>query len=100
MSDNNEEKLRGTAQNIGGKIKEAVGNLTGDPATANEGRAEQVVGQGRVEDAKAAERVKGAGENIAGKVKGAVGTLLDDEQLEAEGKAQELKGKARQKTNE
>jgi uncharacterized protein YjbJ (UPF0337 family) len=100
MSDNNEEKLRGTAQNIKGKVKEALGNLTDDPITANEGRAEQVVGQGRVEDAKAAERVKGAGENIGGKIKGAVGTLLDDEQLEAEGKAEELKGKARQKTNQ
>ena len=100
MSDNNEEKLRGTAQDIKGKIKEGVGNLTGDAATANEGRADQVVGKGRVEDAKAAERVKGTGENIGGKIKGAVGTLTGDEQLEAEGKAEELKGKARQNTNQ
>ena len=100
MSDDNEEKLRGTAQKVGGKIKEGLGNLTGDPATANEGRAEQVVGHERVEDAKAGERIKGAGETVGGKIKGAVGDLLDDEQMQAEGKAEELKGKARQNTNQ
>ncbi|MBC8077588.1 MAG: CsbD family protein [Chloroflexales bacterium] len=100
MSDNNEEKLRGTGQDIKGKVKEAVGNVTGDAKTANEGRADQVVGQGRVENAKAGERVKGAGEQVKGAVKGAVGALTGDEALEAEGKADDLKGKARQKTNQ
>lgn len=100
MSDNNAEKAKGTLQNIGGKIKEGVGNLIDDPAMANEGRAEQVVGNERVEDAKASERGKGVLEEIGGKIKGAAGTLTDDEQMEAEGKANELKGKARQKANQ
>jgi len=100
MSDNDSEKLKGTGQNIKGKLKEGFGNLTNDPALANEGRAEQVVGNERVEDAKASERGKGVFEEVGGKIKGAAGTLTDDERLEAEGKADELKGKARQKTNQ
>ena len=100
MSDNNAEKAKGTGQNIKGKIKEGVGNLINDPQLANEGRADQVVGNERVRDAKAAERGKGVIEEIGGKIKGAAGTLTDNERLEAEGKAEELKGKGRQATNQ
>jgi|HigsolmetaAR202D_1030399.scaffolds.fasta_scaffold00078_7 uncharacterized protein YjbJ (UPF0337 family) len=100
MPNNDGEKIKGTAQNLKGKIKEGVGELINNEELANKGRAEQVVGKARVEGAKAAERGKGKLEEIGGKVKGAVGDLIDNEQLEAEGKIDEAKGKARQKLND
>lgn len=100
MPSNEGEKIKGTAQNLKGKIKEGVGDLINNEELANEGRADQVVGNARVEGAKAAERGKGKLEEVGGKIKGAVGDLIDNEQMEAEGKVDETKGKARQKLNE
>lgn len=100
MPSNDGEKIKGTAQNLKGKVKEGVGELINNEELANEGRADQVVGNARVEGAKAAERGKGKVEEVGGKIKGAVGDLIDNEQMEAEGKVDEVKGKARQKLNE
>jgi uncharacterized protein YjbJ (UPF0337 family) len=36
-----EDKLKATAKNIEGKIQEAVGEVTGDPATKEEGKLKQ-----------------------------------------------------------
>jgi uncharacterized protein YjbJ (UPF0337 family) len=36
-----EDKLKNTAQDAQGKIKEGVGNVTGDDEMKNEGRADQ-----------------------------------------------------------
>lgn len=47
------DKARNKAQNLGGKVKEALGNATGDPVARDEGRGDQ---------AKA--NLKGAGEKI------------------------------------
>ena len=43
------DRVEGAAKNIGGKIKEAAGKLTGDEKLKAEGRAEQV--EGKVQNA-------------------------------------------------
>lgn len=40
-----EDRIEGAAKNIGGKIKEGFGKLTGDTKTEAEGKAEQVEGK-------------------------------------------------------
>ncbi len=39
------DRIEGAAKNIGGKIKEGVGNITGDEKLKAEGKAEQVEGK-------------------------------------------------------
>lgn len=43
MADN--DRIEGAAKNMGGKIKEGVGNITGDEKLKAEGKAEQVEGK-------------------------------------------------------
>lgn len=43
MADN--DRIEGAAKNMGGKIKEGVGKVTGDEKLKAEGRAEQVEGK-------------------------------------------------------
>lgn len=43
------DRIEGAAKNIGGKVKEAAGKLTGDEKLKEEGRAEQV--EGKVQNA-------------------------------------------------
>ena len=43
MPDN--DRIEGAAKNIGGKIKEAAGNVTGDEKLKAEGKADQVSGK-------------------------------------------------------
>ena len=40
-----ENRVEGSAKNIGGKIKEGFGKLTGDSKTQAEGKADQVEGK-------------------------------------------------------
>ena len=39
------DRIEGAAKNIGGKVKEGVGKITGDEKLKAEGRAEQVEGK-------------------------------------------------------
>lgn len=39
------DRIEGAAKNIGGKIKEAAGNVTGDEKLKAEGRTDQVAGK-------------------------------------------------------
>lgn len=39
------DRIEGAAKNIGGKIKEGVGNLTGDEKLKAEGKAGQIEGK-------------------------------------------------------
>lgn len=39
------DRIEGAAKNIGGKIKEAAGKVTGDEKLKAEGRADQVAGK-------------------------------------------------------
>jgi len=43
MSDH--DRIDGAAKNMGGKIKEAAGNITGDEKLKAEGKADQVSGK-------------------------------------------------------
>lgn len=43
------DRVEGAAKNIGGKIKEAAGKLTGDEKLKAEGRADQI--EGKVQNA-------------------------------------------------
>ena len=45
MSIPNNDEVEGKVENIGGKIKEGLGNLTGDRSLEAEGEADQVEGQ-------------------------------------------------------
>ncbi|AWN49516.1 CsbD family protein [Methylobacterium terricola] len=50
------DRVEGSATNLGGKVKEGAGNLTGDEKLKNEGIADQVKGKvqnavGSVKDA-------------------------------------------------
>ena len=40
-----EDRITGAATNIGGKVKDAVGGLTGDTKTQAEGKMDQATGQ-------------------------------------------------------
>ena len=40
-----QDRVDGAAKNIGGKIKEAAGNVTGDEKLKAEGKADQVAGK-------------------------------------------------------
>ena len=39
------DRVEGTARNVGGKIKEAVGKVTGDEKLKAEGKADQIAGK-------------------------------------------------------
>ena len=41
------DRVKGAAKTVGGKVKEAVGKLTGDQKAVSEGQAEQKVGKVR-----------------------------------------------------
>jgi uncharacterized protein YjbJ (UPF0337 family) len=43
MADN--DRIEGAAKNMGGKIKEGIGNVTGDEKLKAEGKADQVAGK-------------------------------------------------------
>jgi len=40
-----EDRIKGTATNVGGKVKDAAGGLLGDSKTQAEGKADQASGQ-------------------------------------------------------
>jgi uncharacterized protein YjbJ (UPF0337 family) len=40
-----EDRVEGAAKNMGGKVKEAAGNVTGDAKLKHEGQADQVAGK-------------------------------------------------------
>jgi uncharacterized protein YjbJ (UPF0337 family) len=96
---NASKRAEGAAEEVGGKIKGAVGKLIGNEQMEAEGKARALQGEAKQEAAKAGERAKGSVEEAVGAVKNRVGAVIDNEQMEAEGKAKELKGEARQNAN-
>jgi uncharacterized protein YjbJ (UPF0337 family) len=89
----------GIAEQVGGKLKEGIGKVTGNEQMQVEGQAKEAKGEAREEAAKASERAKGASEELGGTIKNQVGAVIDNEKMQAEGKAKELEGEARQKAN-
>ena len=45
MSTSDEDRTRGAAKDVGGKIKEGIGKLTGDPQLESEGQFDQAKGK-------------------------------------------------------
>ena len=97
---NESDKSEGTAEKIGGTIKKGVGKLIGDEVMEAEGRAKELKGEARREEAKAEERTKGKLEEIGGAIKNRVGRLIDDDEMAADGKVTELTGEKRQEKNQ
>jgi uncharacterized protein YjbJ (UPF0337 family) len=94
------KRIEGAVEQVGGKLKRALGNLIGNEQMAAEGQAKELEGKAKQEAAKAAERVKGTVQEAGGALEKGAGKLIGNEQMEAEGKAKELEGKARQKLNQ
>ncbi|MGZ3422763.1 MAG: CsbD family protein [Polyangiales bacterium] len=92
---NEDRKGEGTMEKLGGKIKHAVGSLTGSEKLKAEGEAQYAKGEARREEAKGEERVKGSLQNVAGKIKNRVGALVGDKKTQAEGRAKEIEGEER-----
>lgn len=40
-----DDRIEGSAKNLGGKIKEGIGNLTGDAKLQGEGKSDQIEGK-------------------------------------------------------
>jgi len=92
-------RIKGAGEELGGKVKEGLGNLTNDERLRQEGLADQQRGQARQDVAKTEQQIKGSFEKAAGRVQGASGALTGNESKQAEGKLEEWKGEARQKLN-
>jgi uncharacterized protein YjbJ (UPF0337 family) len=96
---NASKRAEGKAQEVGGKIKKAVGKVIGNEQMEAEGEVKALEGKGKQEAAKAAERTMGKVQEVVGAVKNRVGQVIDDDTMAAKGKAKELEGEARQKAN-
>ena len=70
---------------IQGKTKESIGDLSGNEEMEGEGRDEAA-------EAKAKRETEGAVDKGVGKVQEGWGDLTDDEETEAEGKARQAEG--------
>lgn len=93
------DRLKGAAQEAGGKIKEAVGNATNDERLVGEGLNDQTEGQARQDVARVGEHVGGTADQVSGRVKSTAGAMTGDNSTELKGKVQELKGDLRKKIN-
>ena len=68
-----------------GRAKEGIGNLTGNEGMAREGDAE-------ADAAKLGREAEGAIDQGVGKAQEAVGDMIDDEDMEARGEARQMEG--------
>ncbi|HEY0071862.1 MAG TPA: CsbD family protein [Chloroflexia bacterium] len=66
MSDGFDDKVQGGAKDLGGKVQEGIGNVTGDRELQAEGTANQIEGKGQ----QAVGNVKDAADNIGDALKG------------------------------
>ena len=89
----------GAAEELGDKLKKGLGKLLGDEQMEAEGRAKEIAGETKQEEAKTEERLKGEVEGAVGALKNRVSHQIDNEQKIAGGKAKELQGEARQRAN-
>ncbi len=73
----NEDELRGTARDVGGKLKEAAGGLTGDTGMHAQGKVDQAAGQLQDRYGAAKEAVSDAAETVADKAGSFIGNAGD-----------------------
>lgn len=93
------EKIKGGAQELGGKIKQGAGRALNDEQMAQEGALDEVEGQARQDVADVDNKVSGTVEHLKGRAKSTVGAATGDRSLEGEGKLDELKGKIQKKVS-
>lgn len=89
------EEMKGTGEQLKGKIKEETGDLLDDSRMETEGNMEKNLGKARRDMAQPMEEIKGTGQEIKGKLKEETGDVLDDEVLESEGRDEKLSGRVR-----
>ncbi len=95
----NTERGKGKLQELGGSLKERVGELTGNERMQAEGEADQLEGKGRQTVARGVGAVKGAAEDAKGNVMQGIGKLTGDDSTRAEGMGEEAKGNVRRDVN-
>ena len=98
--DENKERTKRKLEELGGSIKETVGDWTGNERMEAEGRGRKFEGQDRQEFAKGVGQLKGAAEDVKGNIKEGFGKLTGDDSLRAEGMADEAEGSARKEFNQ
>ena len=92
---NASKRGEGAAEEIGGKIKGAVGKLIDNEQMQAEGKAKELKGAPRSKRRRRPRSVsKGAVEEAVGAVKNRVGALIDDEEMEAEEQGQRAEGRS------
>ena len=64
-----QDRIKGAATNVGGKVKDAVGSFTGDTKTQAEGKTDQVSGQ--------LQNAYGSAKDSADEVVSTLGTQID-----------------------
>ena len=72
-----ENRFEGTARNVGGEIKGAVGDLTGDQKLQAEGAADKLAGKAQRTYGQAADAVRGTVSDASDKVRGMAGSAGD-----------------------
>ncbi len=99
MSENT-ERGKGLGEQIAGKARQAMGNLTGNEAQESHGQMQEMSGEGRQEAAKDVGYAKGSMDDLKGNIKQGIGNLTGDKSTHAEGTMDELKGDVRRKLNQ
>src|SRR3712207_5161791 len=97
--DENKMRGEGKLQEIGGTVREKVGEWTGNERLETEGRGDKFEGQDRQDVAQGIGQVKGAMEDLTGNIKQGLGNLTGDDSLHAEGTMDEAKGEVRKSFN-
>jgi uncharacterized protein YjbJ (UPF0337 family) len=93
------DKAKHAAEGAKGKVKEAVGKVTGDPDKQAEGQAEQDKAHAEHAADKAKETAENTAQRVKGKAREVAGAVTDDEGQEAKGKAEQLAARAKERLN-
>lgn len=96
----NQERGKGFGEEIAGKAKQALGNLTGNDDQAAQGHLQETQGETRQEAAKDVGYAKGTMDDLKGNVKQGFGSLTGDKSTQTEGTFDELKGDVRKRLNQ
>lgn len=72
-----ENKMEGTARDIGGKIESAVGNVTGDTKNQAQGKVDQVAGQAQKAYGNAKDAVSDAADQAGSKLSDAASKVSE-----------------------
>lgn len=70
-----QDRIEGTATNLGGKVKDAVGGMVGDNKTQAEGKADQISGQ--------VQNAYGSAKDVVGEQMDTLGNQVRDRPLGA-----------------